>query len=164
MVAKITVPNSIKRALNYNEQKMKEGVAECIYAHNFLKEAERLNFYEKLSRFENLISRNKRASTNTVHISLNFGLNEKIEKEKLAEIASVYMKKSGLQISHTWFTNTLMPDIRTYTLLLRIFKRMVKEFPCIILEEMNQLKQEKKLRSLTSWLKQKIKKNNNRMK
>ena len=26
MVAKITVPNSIERALNYNEQKMKEGV------------------------------------------------------------------------------------------------------------------------------------------
>jgi hypothetical protein len=42
MVGKITVPNSIKRALNYNEQKLKEGVAECIYAHNFLKEAEHL--------------------------------------------------------------------------------------------------------------------------
>ena len=95
MVAKITVPNSIKRALNYNEQKMKEGVAKCIYAHNFLKEAELLNFYEKLSRFENLISLNKRASTNTVHISLNFGLNENIEKDKLAEIASVYMEKIG---------------------------------------------------------------------
>jgi len=95
MVAKITVPNSIKRALNYNEQKMKDGVAECIYAHNFLKEAELLNFYEKLSRFENLISLNKRASTNTVHISLNFGLNEQIEKEKLTEIASVYMEKIG---------------------------------------------------------------------
>jgi hypothetical protein len=95
MVAKITVPNSIKRALNYNEQKMKEGVAECIYAHNFLKEADQLNFYEKLKSFEGLISLNKRASTNTVHISLNFGLNEKIEKEKLAEIASVYMEKIG---------------------------------------------------------------------
>src|SRR6187549_170146 len=95
MVAKITVPNSIKRALNYNEQKMKEGVAKCIYAHNFLKEAERLNFYEKLSRFENLISLNKRASTNTVHISLNFGVDEKIERSKLAEIASVYMEKIG---------------------------------------------------------------------
>src|SRR6476660_318680 len=95
MVAKITVPNSIKRALNYNEQKMKEGVAECIYAHNFLKEAEQLNFYEKLNRFDGLIALNKRASTNTVHISLNFGLNEKIEKEKLAEIASVYMEKIG---------------------------------------------------------------------
>jgi len=95
MVAKITIPNSIKRALNYNEQKMKEGVAECIYAHNFLKEAEQLNFYEKLSRFEKLISLNKRASTNTVHISLNFGLNEKIEKNRLVEIASVYMEKIG---------------------------------------------------------------------
>src|SRR5678816_1137659 len=95
MVAKITVPNSIKRALNYNEQKMKEGVAECIYAHNFLKEAAQLIFYEKLNRFERLIALNKRASTNTVHISLNFGLNENIEKDKLAEIASVYMEKIG---------------------------------------------------------------------
>jgi len=95
MVAKITIPNSIKRALNYNEQKMKEGAAECIYAHNFLKEVEQLNFYEKLKRFEGLIALNKRATTNTVHISLNFGLNERIEKEKLTEIASVYMEKIG---------------------------------------------------------------------
>lgn len=95
MVAKITVPNSIKRALNYNEQKLKEGKAQCIHAHNFLKEAEQLNFYEKLHRFEQLIALNKRATTNTVHISLNFGLNEKLEKEKLAEIATVYMQKIG---------------------------------------------------------------------
>ena len=95
MVAKITVPNSIQRALNYNEQKMKEGRAECIYAHNFLKEAGQLNFYEKLNRFEGLIALNKRASTNTVHISLNFGLEEKIEQEKLAEIAQTYMEKIG---------------------------------------------------------------------
>jgi hypothetical protein len=95
MVAKMTVPNSIKSALNYNEQKMKEGVAECIYAHNFLKEAEQLNFYEKINRFEKLIALNRRASTNTVHISLNFGLNEKIEKGKLIEIAFDYMEKIG---------------------------------------------------------------------
>lgn len=95
MVAKITVPNSVKRALNYNEQKLKEGKAECIYANKFLKEASQLNFYEKLSRFEKLIALNKRATTNTVHISLNFGLNEKLEKEKLAEIAYVYMQKIG---------------------------------------------------------------------
>lgn len=95
MVAKITVPNSMRRALKYNEQKVKEGKAECIYAHNYLKEHGQLNFYEKMNRFENLISLNKRAATNTIHISLNFGLNEKIEKEKLAEIASVYMEKIG---------------------------------------------------------------------
>ncbi len=95
MVAKIAVPNSIKRALNYNEQKMKEGKAECIYAHYFLKEADQLNFYEKLHRFEKLIALNKRATTNTVHISLNFASNEKLAKEKLIEIASVYMHKIG---------------------------------------------------------------------
>ncbi|MDQ2720179.1 MAG: relaxase/mobilization nuclease domain-containing protein [Bacteroidota bacterium] len=97
MVAKITVPNSIQRALNYNEQKMKEGKAECIYVHNFLKESAHLNFYEKLNRFEDLISLNKRATTNAVHISLNFALQEKIEKEKLIEIASVYMDKIGFR-------------------------------------------------------------------
>lgn len=95
MVAKITVPKSIRRALNYNEQKMREGKAKCIYAHKFLKEAEHLNFYEKLQRFEDLITLNKRASTNTIHISLNFGINEKLEPQKLAEIASVYMDKLG---------------------------------------------------------------------
>lgn len=95
MVAKITVPKSIKRALNYNELKLKEGKAQCIYAHNFLKEAEQLNFYEKLKRFEDLTALNKRATTNSVHISLNFGLNEKLSKEKLTEIATVYMQKIG---------------------------------------------------------------------
>jgi hypothetical protein len=95
MVAKITVPATIHRALNYNEQKVRERKAECIYAQNFLKEAEHLHFYEKLHRFEDLISLNKRAATNTVHISLNFALDEKIGKEQLAEIASVYMDKIG---------------------------------------------------------------------
>jgi len=95
MVAKITVPKSIRRALNYNEQKMKQGKAECIYAHHFLKEPGQLKFYEKLGRFQSLIDLNKRATTNTVHISLNFGLEEKIGREKLVEIASVYMEKIG---------------------------------------------------------------------
>jgi hypothetical protein len=58
MVAKVTVPGSIKRALNYNEQKMQKGKAECLYAHNYLKEAKYLNFYEKLERFEKQISLN----------------------------------------------------------------------------------------------------------
>jgi hypothetical protein len=74
---------------------MKEGKAECIYAHHFLKEANQLNYYDKLNRFQSLINLNKRATTNTIHISLNFGLEEKIEREKLAEIASVYMEKIG---------------------------------------------------------------------
>ncbi len=52
MVAKITTPKSISRALNYNEQKVKSGKAECLYAGSFLQEASELNFYQKLERFE----------------------------------------------------------------------------------------------------------------
>jgi hypothetical protein len=95
MVTKITVPSSINKALNYNEQKVKQGKAECIHAHRFIKEHSELNFYEKLGRFQTLIALNKRASTNTVHISLNFAINENLEKEKLIEIANRYMEKIG---------------------------------------------------------------------
>ena len=38
MVAKITVPNTIKRALNYNEQKVQKRMAKCNYANVFLKD------------------------------------------------------------------------------------------------------------------------------
>lgn len=95
MVAKVTVPHSIKRALNYNGNKVKNGKAECLYAHNFLKDANTLNFYDKLERFQALIDLNKRATTNTIHISLNFAIGEKLSPEKLKEIATIYMEKIG---------------------------------------------------------------------
>ena len=74
---------------------MKEGVAECILAHNFLKAAGHLNFHEKLQRFQQLISLNDRAKTNAIHISLNFDIFENISTEKLTEIATAYMQKIG---------------------------------------------------------------------
>ena len=95
MVAKITTPGSIKRALNYNEQKVKSGKAECLYAGNFLQEVNELNFYQKLERFERQNSLNQRAKINTLHISLNFDSQDKLSTEKLVEIASKYMKKIG---------------------------------------------------------------------
>jgi hypothetical protein len=95
MVAKITTPKSISRALNYNEQKVKSGKAECLYAGSFLQEASELNFYQKLERFEYQNSLNQRAKTNTLHISLNFDAQDKLSKEKLIEIASGYMGKIG---------------------------------------------------------------------
>jgi hypothetical protein len=36
MVAKITNPKSIEAALNYNEKKVQQGNALCLYAANFL--------------------------------------------------------------------------------------------------------------------------------
>lgn len=94
MVAKITTPHSISRALNYNEQKVQKGKATFLFAGNFLHQAEELNFYLKLQRFERLIEQNS-AKTNTLHISLNFHPSEIISKEKLILIAEDYMKKIG---------------------------------------------------------------------
>ncbi len=96
MVAKITSPHSVKRALNYNEQKVQEGLASCIYAGNFLREVNNLNFYQKLNRFQDLISLNQRSvKSNTLHISLNFDPSENLSKSKLGAIATSYMNKIG---------------------------------------------------------------------
>ncbi|WP_018612091.1 relaxase/mobilization nuclease domain-containing protein [Segetibacter koreensis] len=94
MVAKIKTPTSIVRALNYNEQKVQKGVAECIYADNLLRDVNDLNFYQKQKRFNTLISLNE-AKTNSLHISLNFDLSDRLSKDKLVEIASHYMERIG---------------------------------------------------------------------
>lgn len=95
MVARITSPSSIFRALNYNEQKVQKGVAECLYAGNFLKDAQELNFHEKLNRFTRQNALNEKVNKNSLHISLNFAAEDQLSKEKLQEIASAYMEKIG---------------------------------------------------------------------
>ncbi|MFB3386602.1 relaxase/mobilization nuclease domain-containing protein [Flavobacterium sp. LAR06] len=95
MVAIIKTSNSVQRILNYNEIKVKEGKAECINAINFPLELDRLNFTLKLNRFKKQASLNENVKRNAVHISLNFDPSENHSKEKLNEIAKVYMEKIG---------------------------------------------------------------------
>ena len=95
MVAKITIPKSIEAALNYNEKKVQKGTAQCLYAGNYLKDADKLNFHQKLSGFETNNRLNKMATTKTLHVSLNFDPSEKLSETKLIGIASVYMDKIG---------------------------------------------------------------------
>jgi hypothetical protein len=95
MVAKITTPKSIEAALNYNEKKVQQGNALCLYAANFLNDANNMNFYQKLNAFERLNNLNERATTRTLHVSLNFDPSEKLSENKLVEIASLYMDKIG---------------------------------------------------------------------
>lgn len=95
MVAKITIPKSIEAVLNYNEKKVQKGIAVCLHATNYLKDAKDMNFYQKLTGFERLNSLNERAATKTLHVSLNFDPSEKLPENKLLQIASVYMEKIG---------------------------------------------------------------------
>jgi len=95
MVAVIKISSSIRGILNYNENKVEIGKAECISAVNYLLELEKLSSTSKLNRFLKLAELNTNAKRNTVHISLNFDPSENHSKEKLAEIADTYMEKLG---------------------------------------------------------------------
>ena len=95
MVAVIKTSRSINSILNYNENKVKEGVAECISAVNYPLELEKLSFTHKQNRFLKLSSLNENVKRNSLHISLNFDPSENHSKEKLIEIADAYMEKIG---------------------------------------------------------------------
>lgn len=95
MVAKITTPKRLVAVLNYNEHKVSQNKAECLYAGNFLKVAKDMNFYQKMESFERLNVLNERAQTKTLHISLNFDPSEKLSADKLVNIANSYMDKIG---------------------------------------------------------------------
>jgi hypothetical protein len=95
MVARISTGKCITRMVNYNEKKLQQGKAELIDAVHFGKKVEALSFRNKVYWFEMLQQRNQNVKTNAVHISLNFDTSEKLEKEKLQQIASAYMEKLG---------------------------------------------------------------------
>jgi hypothetical protein len=95
MVAKIRSGKSMRGVLSYNENKVKKGNATCIEAHLFGCHQDELNFYDKLYRFAKLTDLNPKAHTNTLHISLNFDPSEKLESDKLVDIAHAYMTGIG---------------------------------------------------------------------
>jgi hypothetical protein len=95
MVARITTPESLNETLNYNEHKVRKGVASCIAENNFLLPVNQMNFYQKLHWFESRNDLNTRATTKTLHVSLNFSPKENFTAEKLTAIANDYMERLG---------------------------------------------------------------------
>lgn len=95
MVAVIKTGHSIHRIVNYNENKVKEGVAVCISAANYPKDADKLSLKNKLNRLLHQAALNTNVSRNSVHVSLNFDPSENYSKEKLEAIANTYMERIG---------------------------------------------------------------------
>jgi len=93
MVTVINTGHSIHRIFNYNENKVREGVAECIGAGNYPIDPDKMSLSMKLNR---LLKLNENVTRNSVHISLNFHPSEShLSKERLVEIAQTYMGKIG---------------------------------------------------------------------
>lgn len=95
MVAKIISGKDIGGVLHYNEHKVQEGEARLILASGFAGEIADMNMQQKKQRFEHLTMLNGRVKTNTLHISLNFDPTEKINGEKMQQIAIDYMERIG---------------------------------------------------------------------
>lgn len=95
MVAIVNSRKDVRRTLSYNEEKVIDGVAQCIMANLFPKEVNKLTFHDKLRRFTDLNQRNLRTKTNTLHISLNFDPSEKLDTKTLNQIATSYMDRIG---------------------------------------------------------------------
>lgn len=98
MVTIIKTSHSIRSIFNYNENKVKEGMAECIGAGNYLADVDKLNDFTKINRFIKRLELNENTKRNSVHISLNFDPSENHSKEKLMAIVSTYMDKIGFGI------------------------------------------------------------------
>lgn len=95
MVAVINTGHSVRSIFNYNENKAKEGKAECIGEGNYPMDVLRMNPSMKLSRLLNQNALNGNVKRGSVHISLNFHPSENHPSEKLMEIARSYMEKIG---------------------------------------------------------------------
>src|SRR6187399_1218456 len=95
MVAIIKSSSSLRKVLQYNENKLKEKVAQLIHSKNYLKNTEQLGFTDKIKTLEKRTSLNVTTKLKAVHISLNFDPSEKLEKEILQQIADTYMEKIG---------------------------------------------------------------------
>ncbi|PTS89432.1 relaxase [Flavobacterium sp. HMWF030] len=95
MVAIIKTGYAIHKVFYYNENKVKENVAECIGAGNYPIDVGKMGLTVKLNRFLKQLVLNENVKRNSVHISINFDPSENHSKEKLMAIADTYMGKIG---------------------------------------------------------------------
>ena len=137
MVAKINTPKRVLSALNYNEKKAARGKATCIYASNYLQQASQMNFYQKLSRLDNQNKLNERATTKTLHISLNFDPKEKLSEDKLIKIATEYMNRINCKAQPYLVISIPMQRIRIFILSPPQSRQTVPELIPTILAETN---------------------------
>jgi hypothetical protein len=95
MVAIIKYGKSLSRIFNYNENKVKNGIAKCILALNYPMDTEDLSIVHKLNRLVNQSKLNENLKNNSMHISLNFVKDECLDEDKLKSIAEEYMNAIG---------------------------------------------------------------------
>ena len=92
----IKVSSTLNRILNYNENKVRDEKAVCLYAGNYPVDSDRMNFTIKQNYLNRRMELNTNVSRNSLHISLNFNPSENgLRNERMTEIARAYMQELG---------------------------------------------------------------------
>ncbi|UII20811.1 relaxase/mobilization nuclease domain-containing protein [Fulvivirga ligni] len=94
---RIVTGKNVKGVIHYHESKISSGSAVCIEASGFLRDVALLTTEDKIKRLENRNLLNRRAKTNTMHISLNFDPSESFTDHQLVSISKEYMKGIGFE-------------------------------------------------------------------
>jgi len=92
MHAKIVFNYSIHRLLQYHDSKVRKGVAELIFAENFLKDKNDLTLKDRLYPFIQRFSLNEQARNRLLHVILQFDPVDNIPKERMINITREYMQ------------------------------------------------------------------------
>ncbi len=95
MVAIIKQGKSLRRAFQYNDNKLKEGAATLLSCANFPLALSESNGYLALKMLEKIAELRQDTQVNCLHISLNFSPEEQLSDEKIQCIARDYMDKIG---------------------------------------------------------------------
>ena len=95
MKASINMNLGFNYLLYYNEEKIANQEAECIYAGNFLKDAKDLTIKEKKTRIADLTALNPQTHRSAVSIVLEFAPGEKHPDDKLIDITRDIMEAVG---------------------------------------------------------------------
>jgi hypothetical protein len=95
MHANLGLNPSVRAVLHYHEEKVKKGVAECIWAENFIKDHTTLSLPEKVYAFDLRAGYNDSVKKKMFHTTVQFGAEQEISNEKLAAAGREYMREMG---------------------------------------------------------------------
>ena len=95
MYASIAYTATIREALEYHEEKVKQHVAECIAAENFVKEKASLTYADMLYPFEMRANYNDEVEKRIFHTAIKFGRGQDVSDATAVAIGAEYLREMG---------------------------------------------------------------------
>jgi len=137
MLGKIGATCSLRKTLEYNEEKVIQQKAICLHAENFLKDADELTYKDKYNRLYDRVTLNERAEKKVAHIFLTFHPRDEISNNTMVQLAQRYMMTAGFG-DHPYLIyrhlDTGNPHLHAVSTFVTPNRKMIKTPPRILQE------------------------------